>query len=159
MHLFVPNKNSIVVEFGVTYLQLMAFFYLLPSWTNGLQGYFRGMGDLKITLRSTFLQIATRVFFVYLLISKMEIVGIALSCLAGWIVMLAYEIPLCDKYRKFIILNLIFNLIYNKRTRKSNTFLFFRFKYFYNHQWTIGMVKVIHNQINSFHIMGLFLDY
>ena len=100
MHLFVPNKNSIVVEFGVTYLQLMAFFYLLPSWTNGLQGYFRGMGDLKITLRSTFLQIATRVFFAYLLIRKMEIVGIALSCLAGWIVMLAYEIPLCIKHRR-----------------------------------------------------------
>ena len=100
MHLFVPNKNSNVVEFGVTYLQLMAFFYLLPSWTNGLQGYFRGMGDLKITLNSTFLQIATRVFFAYLLIRKMEIVGIALSCLAGWIVMLAYEIPLCIKYRR-----------------------------------------------------------
>jgi len=99
MQLFVPHKDSIVVEFGVIYLHLMAFFYLLPSLTNGLQGYFRGMGDLKITLMSTFLQISTRVVFAYLLVSKMGIVGIALSCLAGWVVMLAYEIPLCIKNR------------------------------------------------------------
>ncbi len=31
MQLFVPNKDSKVVEFGVIYLQLMAFFYILPS--------------------------------------------------------------------------------------------------------------------------------
>jgi len=100
MQLFVPHKDSMVVEFGVRYLQLMAFFYLLPSFTNGLQGYFRGMGDLKITLMSTFLQVVTRVLFAYLLIPKMEIVGIALSCLAGWVVMLAYEIPQYIKHRR-----------------------------------------------------------
>lgn len=100
MQLFVPQKGSMVVEYGVIYLQLMAFFYLLPSLTNGLQGYFRGVGDLKITLMSTFLQIATRVIFAYILVPKMEIVGIALSCLAGWIVMLAYEVPLCIKHRR-----------------------------------------------------------
>jgi putative MATE family efflux protein len=100
MIVFVPQKDSAVVDFGVIYLQLMAFFYLLPSLTNGLQGYFRGMGKLKITLMSTFLQIGTRVIFAYLLIRKMGIVGIALSCLAGWIVMLTYEIPLLIKHRR-----------------------------------------------------------
>ena len=100
IQLFVPQKNSMVVEYGVAYLQLMAFFYLLPSLTNGLQGYFRGMGDLKITLMSTFLQITTRVLFAYLLAPRMEIVGIALSCLAGWVVMLSYEVPLCIKHRR-----------------------------------------------------------
>ena len=100
MQLFVPSKNSKVVEFGVIYLQLMAFFYILPSWTNGIQGYFRGMGDLKVTLRSTFIQIVARVLFAYLLIPKMGIVGVALSCLAGWIVMLSYEVPLCIKHRR-----------------------------------------------------------
>jgi len=100
MLLFVPEKDSIVVAFGVTYLQLMAFFYVLPSWTNGLQGYFRGMGDLRITLMSTFLQIVTRVIFAYLLVPIWGIVGIALSCLAGWIVMLGYEVPLCIRHRR-----------------------------------------------------------
>ncbi len=58
------------------------------------------MGDLKVTLRSTFVQIVARVVFAYLLIPKMGIVGVALSCLAGWIVMLTYEIPLCIKHRR-----------------------------------------------------------
>lgn len=100
MKLFVPNDEGNVIKLGVNYLQLMAFFYLLPSWTNGIQGYFRGMGDLKITLMSTFLQIVGRVVFSYLLAPKMGIVGIALSCLGGWIIMLVYEVPLCIKHRK-----------------------------------------------------------
>lgn len=98
MELFVQDEGEKVVELGVMYLQMMAFFYLLPSWTNGIQGYFRGMKDLKITLMSTFVQIVARVIFAYLLAPKFGIVGIALSCLAGWIVMLAYEVPLCIKY-------------------------------------------------------------
>lgn len=100
MNFFVPVSNSKVVGLGVIYLQMMAFFYLLPNWTNGLQGYFRGMGDLKITLRSTFIQIIGRVAFAYLLAPKLGIVGIALSCLIGWIAMLAYEVPLWIKHRK-----------------------------------------------------------
>ena len=103
MQIFVPQKDSMVVEFGVIYLQFMAFFYLMPSLTNGIQGYFRGMGELKITLMSTLLQIVTRVIFAYLLVPKMGIVGIALSCLAGWIVMLAYEVPKCIKSYKIFL--------------------------------------------------------
>lgn len=100
MKLFVQENNSKIVEFGVIYLHMMAFFYLLPSWTNGMQGYFRGMSDLKVTLMSTFLQIAGRVVFAYLLAPKFGIVGIALSCLAGWIIMLAYEVPVCIKHMR-----------------------------------------------------------
>lgn len=100
MTLFVQNGNSKIVELGVIYLQMMAFFYLLPSWTNGIQGYFRGMSDLKVTLISTFVQIAGRVVFAYLLAPRLGIVGIALSCLIGWIVMLAYEVPVCIKHMR-----------------------------------------------------------
>lgn len=100
MGLFVSDQNSKVVELGTVYLRMMAFFYLLPSWTNGIQGYFRGMGDLKVTLRSTFVQMLGRVGFAYLLAPRMGIVGIALSCLAGWVLMLAYEVPIYIKHRK-----------------------------------------------------------
>lgn len=58
------------------------------------------MGELKVTLMSTFLQIVGRVLFAYLLAPKMGIVGIALSCFAGWVVMLTYEVPLCIKHRR-----------------------------------------------------------
>ena len=100
MNLFVPNEGSKVIELGVIYLKLMAFFYLLPAWTNGIQGYFRGMGQLMVTLMSTFVQMFGRVAFAYLLAPKLGIVGIALSCFAGWIIMLAYEVPVLIKHRK-----------------------------------------------------------
>jgi len=109
MNLFVPNEGSKVIELGVMYLKLMAFFYLLPTWTNGIQGYFRGMGQLKVTLMSTFLQMFGRVAFAYLLAPKLGIVGIALSCFAGWIIMLSYEVPVLIKHRKN-------NLVENKST-------------------------------------------
>ena len=100
MHLFVPNEGSKVAELGVVYLHLMAFFYVLPAWTNGIQGYFRGMGQLKVTLMSTFIQMFGRVIVAYLLAPRFGIVGIALSCFAGWVIMLAYEIPVLVKHRR-----------------------------------------------------------
>ena len=99
MNLFVPNEGSKVIELGVIYLHLMAFFYILPAWTNGIQGYFRGMGQLKVTLISTFSQMLGRVTFAYLLAPRLGIVGIALSCFAGWVIMLAYEVPVLIKHR------------------------------------------------------------
>ncbi|AWV81047.1 putative MATE family efflux protein [Clostridium acetobutylicum] len=100
MKLFVSGSEVKVISIGSYYLKLMAFFYLLPSWTNGVQGYFRGMGDMKITLRSTFSQIVGRVAFSYILAPRIGMVGIAFSCLGGWIVMLAYEVPCLIKYRR-----------------------------------------------------------
>ena len=99
MNLFVPNEGSKVIELGVIYLHLMAFFYILPAWTNGIQGYFRGMGQLKVKLISTFSQMVGRVTFAYLLAPRLGIVGIALSCFAGWVIMLAYEVPVLIKHR------------------------------------------------------------
>jgi len=99
MNLFVPNEGSKVIELGVIYLHLMAIFYILPAWTNGIQGYFRGMGQLKVTLISTFSQMVGRVTFAYLLAPRLGIVGIALSCFAGWVIMLAYEVPVLIKHR------------------------------------------------------------
>lgn len=100
MQLFVPNEGSKVIELGVIYLHLMAFFYIMPAWTNGIQGYFRGMGDLKVTLRSTFIQMFGRVLFAYILAPRFGIVGIAFSCFAGWVVMLSYEVPILVKHRR-----------------------------------------------------------
>lgn len=93
MHLFMPGQGNEVANLGVVYLHNMAFFYLLPGLTNGIQGYFRGMGDLKITLASTFVQMAGRVSFAYLLIPIYGVPGIAYSCLGGWLCMLVFELP------------------------------------------------------------------
>jgi len=90
--LFVGNEGAKVVESGVQYLKIMSFIYLLPGVTNILQGYFRGLGKLKMTLNSTFTQIVARVISAYLMASYFHLRGIALACLVGWIFMLAYEL-------------------------------------------------------------------
>lgn len=100
MKLFVPEGDASVVRLGKEYLHAMAFFYLMPAFTNGIQGYFRGMGELKVTLRSTFIQMIFRVLFAYLLAPTMGIKGIALACLGGWSVMLLYEVPVYFRFRK-----------------------------------------------------------
>ncbi len=97
MSLFVNNDEHHVIESGVQYLKIMAFLYLLPGLTNIIQGYFRGIGKMKITLNSTFVQIVGRVIAAYLMASYFELRGFALACLVGWICMLAYELPLFRK--------------------------------------------------------------
>ena len=59
VRLFVRDTD--VVKEGVTYLKLISFMYLLPAVTNGIQGYFRGIGDLKITLISSMVNMGVRV--------------------------------------------------------------------------------------------------
>lgn len=96
MSLFVTGENAnAVIEIGVQYLTLMAVFYLWPAMTNGLQGFLRGMGKLKITLLGTFIQTSLRVLMTYLLAPIMGIQGIAYGCVTGWSAMLLVEIPLC----------------------------------------------------------------
>lgn len=93
MRLFL-GADAAAVETGADYLLLMAFFYLFPAFTNGLQGFFRGLGDMKITLLGTLTQISVRVACIYLLTPRMGLAGAAWACAAGWTCMLALEVPL-----------------------------------------------------------------
>lgn len=96
MSFFVTGEGAqSVISLGVRYLSLMAVFYLWPAMTNGIQGFFRGMGKLKITLLGTFIQTSLRVLMTYLLAPSMGMEGIAYGCVIGWSVMLIVEIPLC----------------------------------------------------------------
>lgn len=94
MLLFVKYEE--VILHGVKYLRLISFMYILPAATNGIQGYFRGIGDLKITLLSSFINMGVRVIAAIplVLIMGMGIEALPLSYLAGWIGMLIAELPL-----------------------------------------------------------------
>ena len=84
-----------VVELGVRFLRLVSLFYLMPAITNGVQGGFRGLGDLKITLNSSMLNMAGRVAAaaVFVLILHMDIEALPYSYAVGWVLMLLYEVP------------------------------------------------------------------
>jgi putative MATE family efflux protein len=97
MQMFVNDEA--VIALGVRYLKLIAVMYLLPAFTNGIQGYFRGIGDLKITLISSFVNMGVRVLAALPLvfILKLDIVALPISYLFGWIAMLIVEVPLLLK--------------------------------------------------------------
>lgn len=91
MEVFVSAENQSLVEMGMDYLSLMAFFYLWPAYTNGLQGYFRGIKKMQTTLVGTVIQISFRVLFVYLLVPRLGLTGVAFASMLGWTVMLLYQ--------------------------------------------------------------------
>lgn len=92
--LFVTGSGAQeVIRLGSDYLSCMALFYLFPAMTNGVQGFFRGMGKLYTTMACTLLQASVRTLCTFLLTPRLGITGIAFSCAIGWSVMLLFEVP------------------------------------------------------------------
>ncbi len=93
MMLFTEDEETIVA--GMAYFHLIAWMYLLPALTNGIQGYFRGVGDMKITLWSSMINFLVRVVCcaVFVFFCDMGIEALPWSYLLGWAAMLLYELP------------------------------------------------------------------
>ena len=99
MKIFVKADSTNVINLGVSYLIPISVMYFLPGITNGVQGFFRGIGDLKVTLISTITNMGFRAAFAFLFIG---IAGFGFSSLAyanmlGWFAMMAFELPLLIK--------------------------------------------------------------
>lgn len=103
MELFVGSDETEIVNLGVTYLHWMALFYFIPGFTNIIQGFFRGIGRMKITLNSTLVSISGRVLWVYVLAPVWGMKGLAIACLLGWLGMFAYELPIFRKEWKRLL--------------------------------------------------------
>ena len=92
-----------VIRLGSEYLGIMAFFYLWPALTNGVQGFFRGMGKMFTTVIFTFVQASIRTVSTMILAPRMGITGIAWSCMIGWSIMLfgegIYYFYTCNKLK------------------------------------------------------------
>lgn len=93
MRLF--TGDAATIGMGEQYLHLIAFMYIVPAVTNGVQGYFRGMGDLTITLWSSLINMGVRVAacLLFVFVGKMGIIALPWAYLAGWIAMMLYELP------------------------------------------------------------------
>lgn len=99
MKLFLPEESAEVIVLGITYLHLISFLYLLSGSGNIVQGFFRGIGDLKVTLISSLLNISVRVIAVFFMlqVSNGGFGCLAWACCFGWISMNLLEIPLLIK--------------------------------------------------------------
>ncbi len=94
VRLFVTGEGAeAVIRLGTEYLSWMVFIYFLPTMTNGVQGFFRGMGKMKTTMLGTFIQASIRTLCTYILAPTFGITGIAFSCAIGWTMMLLFEVP------------------------------------------------------------------
>lgn len=89
------TKDQEIIREGSKYLHLIAMMYVLPSVTNCLQGYFRGVGELKITLSSSLINMGARFLscFIYVSFFKLGIRAVPWACFTGWVIMLIYELP------------------------------------------------------------------
>lgn len=89
------TKDEAVITLGADYLCLIAWMYIMPAFTNGVQGYFRGIGDLKITLVSSIVNMAVRVISCIPLVFvwNMGLGALPWSYCAGWVAMMIYELP------------------------------------------------------------------
>lgn len=102
IRLLSPKGAEQIVEVGVAYIRLKAFFFVMPGITNAIQGFFRGMGMVKITLFATVLQTGIRTICVFLWVPKMGINGECWACFTGWMCMsiVEYAIYFILKKRK-----------------------------------------------------------
>lgn len=95
MKMFVKEESQTVINMGVAYLQTIAVIYFMPGITNCVQGFFRGMGDLKVTLMSTIANMSARVIAAHIIIGMGGgFGGLAVSNFWGWVAMLSFEVPL-----------------------------------------------------------------
>lgn len=99
INLFIKD-NADAANMAYEYIAYMSVFYILPSITNGLQGYFRGMGRMGLTLVATLIQITVRVLSAFLMLHRAGITAIAYGSFAGWALMLVFQIPITIKLYK-----------------------------------------------------------
>lgn len=100
MRLFVDAGETEVIRLGTRYLRLMGLFYILPGITNGLQGYMRAIGRIRLTMYVTYAQMFTRALVTWLLIGRMALDAVPLACVAGWVLMLVWELGLIAHWKR-----------------------------------------------------------
>ena len=85
------SGNNDVIRAGVTYLRTMSVFYLFAFLGEVIQGFFRGIGRLRVTMAASLCQIALRVILSFFLIPLKGIPGICLAIITGWVLLVLIE--------------------------------------------------------------------
>ncbi len=90
--IFTDNPDN--QKYAAMYLSVMGFIYLMPGTTNGIQSYFRGIGNLLVVFLSTTFQIIFRVSAAFIFIPMYHVRGTAFSTFTGWVFMILFELPI-----------------------------------------------------------------
>ena len=85
------SGNPEVIAAGARYTKTMAYLYLFAFLGEVIQGFFRGIGRLRLTMIASLLQVLLRVALSYLLIPVLGIYGICLAVVSGWVLLVLIE--------------------------------------------------------------------
>ena len=85
------SRNASVISAGVKYTKTMAFVYLFAFLGEVIQGYFRGIGRLRLTMTASLLQVLLRVILSYVLVPIWGIYGICAAVSSGWVLLVLIE--------------------------------------------------------------------
>ena len=85
------SNNAQVVAAGARYTGTMAYLYLFAFLGEVIQGFFRGVGRLRLTMVASLLQVVLRVALSYFLIPVWGIRGICVAVVSGWVLLVVIE--------------------------------------------------------------------
>ena len=85
------SNNRAVVDAGAKYTGTMAYLYLFSFLGEVIQGYFRGIGRLRLTMVASLLQVLLRVVLSYFFIPMWGIRGICFAVVSGWVLLVMIE--------------------------------------------------------------------
>lgn len=82
--LFVGNEPA-VITVGTRYLRTEGLFYILIGYLFMFYGYFRGIGQPKISIWLTIISLGSRVALAYIFAAFFGFSGISISIILGWL--------------------------------------------------------------------------
>lgn len=86
MGIFVPGgSNPVIVQAGSLYLRPQAVYLTLSAVDVVMQSFFRGLGEFRIVMIVSLLQIVVRVILSFWLVPSLGISAIAHATAAGWL--------------------------------------------------------------------------
>ena len=89
--LFVGEGQREAITEGVSYMRMLAFFYLFSYTGSCFVGFYRGSGRINIPFIGTTIQISVRVVLSYWLAPTMGLTAVALATGLGWMAIVTFQ--------------------------------------------------------------------
>lgn len=83
--LMIGNSNPVAFTSAVSYLKIVALFYVFCFTGGSFTGFYNGIGKIIITLIGSIGQITLRIIISYFLFAHMELNAVAVATGIGWI--------------------------------------------------------------------------
>lgn len=88
--LFLDPSDGLSLGYGVSYLKIVALFYVLCFLGNAFVGWFRGIGWVAVPFLGTTLHLTLRVILSWALIGRLGLPAVALATGAGWMLVIVF---------------------------------------------------------------------